>query len=53
MCKDAKKKLATKLALQGATITPFMTTEKWVDKNGNVYYVDFTPIDWKRAFRGK
>ena len=53
MCKNAKKELTTKLALQGAVITPFMTTEKWVDKDGKVYYVDYNPIDLKRAFRGK
>ena len=30
-----------------ASETIFMTPETWIDKNGHVFYVDRTPIDFK------
>lgn len=34
----------------GFKVTQFITDTIWVDIYGNKYYIDRTPIDWKRAF---
>jgi hypothetical protein len=46
----AKQKLQKKLDKYGAVITPFMATEKLVDGIGNIHYVDYSPIDFKKVF---
>lgn len=35
-----------------AAISPYSTTEKWIDDNGNEYFIDRAPIDWKRVAKG-
>lgn len=50
--RKAKEQLEKKIAKYGAELTPFMTTEKLVDKEGGVHYVDYAPIDWKKANKG-
>lgn len=44
----AKQNLQKKLDKYGAQLTPFMTTEKIVDERGNIHYIDYSPIDWKK-----
>jgi hypothetical protein len=35
-----------------ATVSPYSQSEKWIDDNGNIYYIDRAPIDWSRVIKG-
>ena len=50
--RKAKEQLEKKLSKYGAELTPFMTTEKLVDKSGGVHYVEYAPIDWDKVKKG-
>lgn len=48
---STKQMILQKLEDIKAVISPYSTTEKWIDDDGNTYYIDRAPIDWKRVIQ--